>query len=439
MIARLYLVWRALVVPGIGVAYVMPAALGAGVILLASGHDAAGRFLARRFVAMIERLGPTFIKVGQVVGTRRDFVPAALCEALDSLADSAAPMSPHDVRAALQDLYGQDLGPFEAIASTPLASGSVACVLVGTLRDGRAVAVKLQRPGIRRVMASDLAIVRAIGVGMAWLPPFRGMPVREIVGYVCDAVYAQLDFERETHDLSRLRANLASVPRVWVPAVEHDATRPGAIVMELIPDLDAGAAAKASSIAQKHYAAKTLAAIYRMLFVDGFVHCDMHRGNVYFAHGQVVILDAGFAVTLEDRIRRLFAEFFLSMSLGDGERCARTVIESAATIRPDADLDGFTRGMVDLVARNAGAPAREFSLIGFATELFVLQRTCGLYAASQIVFPLLSLLVIEGTIRDLDPDIDFQREAQPLLMKGRFDAPHEPWPSTARHQPGLVN
>ena len=211
--------------------------------------------------------------------------------------------------------------------------------------------------------------------------------------------------------------------------------------MEFIPDLDAGAAAAASAVVRARYASQTLAAVYRMLFVEGFVHCDLHRGNLYFTRrGQVVILDAGFTVQLSERIRRLFAEFFLNMSLGNGDRCGRIVIESSSGVRPDADLDGFVRGMADLVARNSGAAARDFSLIGFATDSFALQRDHGLHAASEIVFPLLSLLVIEGTIRDLDPGIDFQQEAQPPLVKALFDAPREGSPVSSRpreHRAGI--
>jgi ubiquinone biosynthesis protein len=412
----------------------MPAVLAAAVVLAVRGRAAAGRLLARRLVALIQRLGATFVKCGQLVGTRRDFVPAVFCRELDVLADSVRPMSATEAREALVGVYGGDLAPFAAVDEAPVASGSVACVLRGTLCDGRDVAIKVRRPGIGRVMAADLALVQGIGGLVARLPPFRDVPVREIVGYVCDAIYGQLDFVGEAERLGRLHANLATVPRVWVPSLERDASRDEAIVMQFVPHLDANVSATATEAMRKRYAATALAAVYRMLFVDGFVHCDLHRGNLYFTRtGDVVVLDGGFAVQLSDRLRRLFAEFFLNMSLGDGERCARLVVESATAVRPDADLEGFVRAMGDLVRRNSGAAAKAFSLIRFVREMFALQRSFGLYAASEIVFPLLSLLVIEGTIRDLDPDIDFQQEARPVLVKALFRASQEPsWASGAR-------
>lgn len=428
--AQLHLVGRAAIVLATCAAYLVPACLAAGVVRVTRGRDAAGRLLARR-------LGPTFVKMGQIVGTRRDLIPAVLCEELDSLAESVEPMSSKDAAEALAGVYGADLEPFNAIDEVAFASGSVACVFRGTLRDGREVAVKLQRPAIHGVMAADLALVRAIGGLLARLPAFRDVPVREIVAYVCEAIYAQLDFVREAENLSRLRANLAAVPRVWVPSLNRDATRDTAIVMQFIPHLDVNVAATATEVMRKRYAATALAAVYQMLFIDGFVHCDLHRGNLYFTRtGQVVVLDAGFTVQLSERIRRLFAEFFFNMTVGNGERCGQIVIESSAGARPDVDLDGFTRGMADLVTRNSGAAAKDFSLIGFTREMFSLQRRFGLYAASEIVFPLLSLLVIEGAIRDLDPDVDFQQEAHPVLLKAVFDASPQgsSLSSTHRHQ-----
>jgi ubiquinone biosynthesis protein len=183
-------------------------------------------------------------------------------------------------------------------------------------------------------------------------------------------------------------------------------------------------AAGSPAVTRRRFAASGLAAMYQMLFVDGFVHCDMHPGNLYFTSGaQVVVLDAGFSVQLTERLRRLFAEFFMNMSIGRGRRAAEVVLESSARLDPDADVEGFTVRMADLVERSHGVPAREFSLIGFATEMFDLQRRYGVHAAAELIFPLLSLLVIEGTIRDLDPGMDFQQAARPQLMLGLFGTP----------------
>ncbi|HEX2317143.1 MAG TPA: AarF/UbiB family protein [Thermomonospora sp.] len=412
---------RAVRVAATIVAITVPALAVALVRRVTHGRGAGRRYLYRRLTRLLTVLGPTFVKAGQVLGTRRDVLPAALCDELSLLQDSVEPLPPARTRRALAEAYGPAGHPFAEIDERAVASGSVACVHAAALPSGRRVAVKLRRPDIERPMRQDLALMRAGARVAARVPPFRGMPVTEVVDSMCAAVLGQLDFAREADSLVRLRDTLATVPRVWVPRVHAEESRPRCIVMDFIPDLDVGTAAQCPPAMRRRFAESALTAVYHMLFVTGFVHCDLHPGNLYFTRGgQVVVLDAGFSVQLSDRLRRLFAEFFLNMATGRGRRCAEIVIESAAGHRPDADLEGFTVRMAALVERSHGLPAVEFSLIAFAAEMFDLQRRFGIHAAAELVFPLLSLLVIEGTIRDLDPAIDFQETAKPVLNRGLF-------------------
>jgi ubiquinone biosynthesis protein len=415
------LIRRAVTVAALSGWYLASATVIAGALAIVGRRPAAKRHLARRLVALLEALGPAFIKGGQVLGTRRDILPQVLFDELSALVDSVKPLPVTEARSALASAYGATLDTVFATRDLdPIAGGSVACVYRGRLHDGREVAIKVRRPAIARVMAADLALATGLGQLVARLPLLRGTPVQEVIGHLCDAVGAQLDFAREADNLKRLRRNLSSVPRVWVPELEDDAVREGVVVMEFIRGLDMTVARRSSPAARKRFAAGTLAAMYHMLFIDGFVHCDLHPGNLYFTdHGQVVVLDAGFSVQLSDRMRRLFAEFFFNMALGQGTRCAEIVVESA-TVKSTANVEGFTCEMARLVERSSGLPARDFSLIAFAAEMFDLQRRFGLHAAAELIFPLLSLLVIEGTVRDLDPDVDFQEAARPILVRGIF-------------------
>ncbi|HEV2887532.1 MAG TPA: AarF/UbiB family protein [Jatrophihabitans sp.] len=403
-------------------AWVPPTALaGLGLVLL-KGRAAAARHVWRQLTILLERLGPAFVKAGQVVATRRDLLPGVACDQLSALQESSSPMSTTQARRALENAFGTRLDEiFERVDFGAVATGSVACVYRARLSTGGDVALKLRRPGIETSMALDLRLIRAGASWVAKLPPMRGIPVIPVVEHACAAVFGQLDFDREAESLCLLRENLATVPRVWVPKVRKDLSVRSCIVMEFLDGLELDVAQRCSVATRRRFAASALTAIYHMLFVDGFVHCDMHPGNLYFTEsGHVVVLDAGFSVRLTDRLRRLFADFFLNMALGQGIRCAQIVIESAEEAGPGADIDGFTVRMADLVERNHRVPAKEFSLMRFATEMFDLQRRHGVHAAPELIFPLLSLLVIEGTIRDLDPDVDFQEVARPMLMQGTF-------------------
>jgi ubiquinone biosynthesis protein len=415
---------RAVVIAG-HLAVAAPAALvGTAAVRVRRGRAAAGRYLARYATRSVVRLGPTFVKAGQVLATRRDVLPAVLCDELSTLHDSMPSLATGAARAALVRAYGAGVDDvFQHIDPEPIASGSIACVYRAVLSSGAEVAVKLRRPGIAARMAADLALVRHGAGLLARLKMFRGVPVRELTDQLCDSVLGQLDFERESAGLDLLRTNLSGVPRVRVPALLRAVSRDTSIVMEYLPDLRVDTAAGCPVVLRRAFAAAAMTVIYQMLFVDGFVHCDLHPGNLYFTRsGEVVVLDAGFSVQLTDRIRRAFADFFLNMSIGRGRRCAQVVIDSSLGLSESADVESFTAGLADLVRRSSGAAARDFSLMAFATELFDLQRTYGVCAAPEFVFPLLALLVIEGTIRDLDPDIDFQAVARPVLTRAVFGA-----------------
>jgi ubiquinone biosynthesis protein len=398
------------------------AATSSVLVTVVKGHAAGEHHTWRRIAQLLHLLGPAFVKVGQVVATRRDLLTKTACDELSTLQDRVSPLNAAETRRALRVAYGPHVNDlFEHIDDTPVASGSVACVYRARLSSGAEVALKLRRPGIDQQMALDLRLISAVSRLAARLPLFRGLPVITVVNHACDAVCGQLDFERESDNLRMLRANLAAVPRIWVPKIYPDLCVPRCIAMEFIHDLELDAADRCTAAARRRFAASALTAIYHMLFVDGFVHCDMHPGNLYFTeNGHVVVLDAGFSVQLSDRLRRLFADFFLNMSLGQGLRCAQIVIESAAALDPRADIDGFTTRMAYLVDQNHGLSARDFSLMKFAAGMFDLQRNHGVHAAPELIFPLLSLLVIEGTIRELDPEVDFQLLARPLLMEGKF-------------------
>jgi ubiquinone biosynthesis protein len=414
--------YRAAQVIGTTTWVIVPAFVRAGWLAGTGRREAARRHLYERMRDLLIRLGPTFVKAGQVLGTRRDVLPPELCDVLSMLQDDVPALDEQGTARALLEAYGEDAAAvFASFDRTPVASGSVASVYRARLHDGTSVAVKLRRPGIERLMRLDLALMSSGSKVAARLPVLADLPVVRVVRQMSDAVLGQLDFAREAENLIRLRANLAGVPRVQVPKVHAAASRPRSIVMDFIEGLDVETPRHCPPVLRRRFAASGLTAVYHMLFVDGFVHCDMHPGNLYFTRGsQIVVLDAGFSVQLSPRLKRLFAEFFMNMSIGRGKRCAEIVIESSEGLAARADVPGFLERMADLVKRSHGLPAKDFSLIAFAAEMFDLQRSHGVQAAPELIFPLLSLLVVEGTVRDLDPELDFQQTAKPVLVQGLF-------------------
>jgi len=376
--------------------------------------------LAAAATRTVERLGPTYVKLGQLLATRTDLVPPAATRVLRRLFDGVRPpASGGAVPVALRAALDGDL--------RLVAAGSVACVYRGRLATGEQVAVKVRRPGIARTVEADLAILSGLARAGARLPAFRGAPIREITDQLGAAVRQQLDLGREATATRRLRASLAGIPGVRVPRVFDEWSGDDVLVLEFVPGLPrwhrTGGPAPATD-RSRAAAVSALRAVFHMIFVDGFVHCDLHPGNLHLLDTGVVIVDAGFAHQLTPEARRAFAAFFHGMAGGDGPRCADILLGTAVRADPAADHSAFRAEIAALVARATRRRAADFDLVDFAYRLFAAQRAHGFYADAQFVFPILALIVMEGTIRTWAPDVDFQAEALPYVLRALADTAH---------------
>ncbi|MCP2335932.1 ABC1 kinase family protein [Actinomadura rupiterrae] len=367
---------------------------------------------------LLERLGGTFIKVGQILATRVDLVGETLADGLARLHDDVRPMRPdaaaRAVRAAPAELAP---GLARAIVDPPVASGSIACVYRVETPLG-VVAAKVRRPDVGLAMAADLAFMRRCARLAGMLPPLRRIPLAEMVEQVGACVMRQQDFAAEASNLRFLRERLAGRDGLLVPGVLDERCGPGIIAMEFIDGLDRETPDRLPAPVREAAVGRLVHAVYELLFLHGFVHVDLHQGNAYFlADGRVVLLDAGLCFQLGDVARDRFTRFFAGMVTGDGNGCADVLLSTVRSAAPDADLAAFRAAVADLVVRNARRLARDFNLSAFCIELFNIQRRHRLVADPEFVFPMLSLLTLEGTVRRHHPDMDFQVEAAPYAMQ----------------------
>jgi ubiquinone biosynthesis protein len=372
----------------------------------------------------IHRLGATFIKFAQLLSTRVDVLPESLCVQLSVLHDDVPAIKPRRARQLVARRLGADLHAiFTEFESTPVASGSIACVYRATLADGAVVAVKLRRPGVEKVLGADLTLMRGVAWIMSKLPAFRSLPVREMIDQLGGAIAAQLDFGREAGAAAALAENLRDIEGVVVPRIRDDLTGPdqarvGILAMEFIPDLVRRYPAEFAPRARELVISRTLDAVFKMLFQDGLVHNDLHPGNLYFRpDGTIVMVDAGFVTTLSENARWHFTDFFYAMAIANDTRCAENLM--ATGTKPEKfDEVGFRRELGELVRANSGAHTKDFNLLEFATTLFDIQRRYELYGDPEFVFPLLSMLVVEGAIKEFAPETDFQSRAIPYVLAG---------------------
>jgi ubiquinone biosynthesis protein len=383
--------------------------VAAGALRLAVRREPAARSLART----LERLGPTYVKLGQLLATRRDLLSAETVTHLERLQDRLEP-APFALPRLFREELGVELGDaFASLDPEPVASASIACVYRGVLRDGTEVAVKARRPDVARRIELDLRLIRAGARIAARLPGLRGLPVLEALDEFGASLRRQVDMGLEAAANRRLRAALAQEPDVLLPALVERYCSESLLTMELLP-VDGGR----RDPSRRPALLAALRALYRMIFLEGFVHSDLHGANLFLLpDGRAAMVDFGFTAELTTEVRLRFAEFFLAMAMNDGARCTRITLDTAARVPAELDRRRLEAEVSALVAQAAGAAVDDFRVADFVLGLFEIQRRHRIVGTSAFTMAIVSLLVFEGMAKEVAGDLDFGREAVPFVLR----------------------
>lgn len=372
--------------------------------------------LERSLGRLCESLGGAFPKAGQILSTRADLVPEKSRESLCELQDNVTPLSEQSTKAMLAKS-----GVGNALCSIdlhPVASATVAQVhKANRSDDGRTVVVKVIRPRVKTRLVADCRIIRCLGRLMAKLPGMSSIPVNEALAEASNVLVHQTDFRLEARNHLRLQRLFANSNGVLIPRLHEELCTDNALVMDFIPGMKKISDPSLSESKAKEAITIGVRALFKMIFEDGFIHCDLHPGNVLVApDGRLVILDAGFMVKLADEVRRSFAHFFLAIALRDGSTAATIVRKTAQRLPADLNTTAFDQDISELIHRFGGLNARDFQITQFVGELFAIMRLHRIHGTSQFTLIILSLLVYEGVTKQRSPDLDFQQEAIPFVM-----------------------
>ena len=372
-----------------------------------------------RLAVVLERLGPTFVKLGQMAALRPDYVPEPYTEALSRLHDRAEPFSPAQARAVVEDELGAPVERLFAEFSTePFAAASLSQVHHAVTLDGRAVAVKVQRPGIAEQMTRDLTLLALLARRLERRRPealaFR--PTQAVAEFA-EYTRRELDFRKEARTSERVRELFAAHPSVLVPAVDWERTTGRVLTTDFVDGRAPAAAAELRGAGLDPDAVLRVGAeaVFRQIFEFGLFHADPHPGNLLLLPGdRVAFLDFGMFGRLGVRQRRAMAVVLQGMITGDHAAAADQLLRLASR-RPAADPEGFREAAADAVEEWLVAEGRAGSIAS------LLLRQLALGARSGIVFPrdllLLAraLLVLEGTARVVVPDVGLTELARPLM------------------------
>lgn len=381
-----------------------------------------GLVVGEELARLAEALGPTYIKIGQILSARPDLLPPNLVAGLVRLQREVAPFDTGLVPALIANGLGRSFDDlFSHFDEVPVGSASIAQVHRATLHDSREVAVKVRRPGIVARVDADFRLLRAIARGLERLPPLAGLPFTALVAELEGPIRRQLDFSLEARANQRLRASLEFTERVRMPAVLPEYSSESVLVLEFVPDLVPITAAHLAPADGRTLAVAGLRALYRMIFIDGFVHADLHPGNVFVGPaGEVILLDTGLWAELDDDDLQDFVDFFFGLVNNRPDECGRVVHDTALFRAPDFDRARFDSAMVELIGRHSAKKSREFEVTAFAAQLLDLQRRAGLHGSTKFILTILAMVVYDGICKSLHPECDFQAEARGYLIRARY-------------------
>ncbi|HEX2188615.1 MAG TPA: AarF/UbiB family protein [Longimicrobiaceae bacterium] len=358
----------------------------------------------------LEALGPTYVKLGQLLSTRADLLPEPYVEALTRLQDDVAPFPYAEVERIVTTELGVRMSrAFGDFDPEPLAAASLGQVHRARLRDGTEVAVKVQRPGIREQIVDDLDALEDIAEFLdRHTEAGKRYGTVDLLAEFRRTLFAELDYRSEAQNLTTLGANLRGFGRIVVPGAVADYSTSRVLTMGYVPgkkvtdlgplarmELDGGALAD-----------ELFRAYLKQILVDGFFHADPHPGNVFVTpDGRIALIDVGMVGRVAPEMQERLLKLLLSVSEGRGEEAADTALRIGTT-RTGMDEARFTREVTGLVSRMQGATAREIQVGRIVMEMTRAAAQNGVLLPAELSTLGKTLFALDQVGRTLDPDFD---------------------------------
>ena len=377
-----------------------------------------------RIRAVLEELGPLFVKFGQLLSTRRDLLADDIAEELAKLQDHVPPFPGTEARAIVEKAFGRRIDEiFSAFDLEPLASASIAQVHTAVLSDGREVIVKVVRPNLRPTIEQDIALMYIIA-DLAERYWSRGKQLRPtlVVAEFEKTILDELDMLREAANASQLRRNFVDSEAMYVPEVHWDYTRRNVLVMERIRGLGIAdvEGLRAAGVDLEHLAEKGVELFFTQIFRDHFFHADVHPGNLFVMPGEAggaprfAPVDFGIMGSLSEFDQRYLADNFSAFLNRDYRRVAELHVESG-WVPAETRVDEFEFAIRAVCEPIFDRPMKDISVGNLLLRLFQTAQRFHMEILPQLLLLQKTLVNVEGIGRQLYPNLDLWRAARPAL------------------------
>ena len=383
-----------------------------------------------RFVALsteerirlaLEDLGPTFVKLGQVMATRPDLVPMSLIAELRKLQDKVKPFDTEGIRRLVEEELGRPLEEmFAEFDPQPLAAASIAQVHRAVLKDGRKVVLKIQRPNLEETIEKDMAILGWLAeLAEERIPELRRYHPTGLVSEFRISIGKEIDFETEAYHIRRFAANFEQDPDIYVPAVIDDLTTTRILCEEFVdgmplnhPELHGRADIDLKLVAQKG-----IRVIIEQTLIHGFFHADPHPGNIFVLSGnRVCFIDYGMMGILDqERIDEILS-FLVGILTRDLDKLIR-LFTKLELIDESTDVRALRREIDDLIARFQTVELAKLDVGRFLNSVFDVITRHDVRIPSDLLLVGKALATIEGVGRDIYPELNALEEIRPIVLK----------------------
>jgi predicted unusual protein kinase regulating ubiquinone biosynthesis (AarF/ABC1/UbiB family) len=358
----------------------------------------------------LEKMGPTFIKLAQLLSTRADLLPQPYLDALARLQDNVGPFSYEEVEQIVQDELGVRISKaFEEFEQTPMAAASLGQVHAATMRDGRAVVVKVQRPGIRETIVKDLEVLNDIAAFMdSHTEMGKRYEFQGILGELRKSLLRELDYRQEARNLSIFAENLKDFGVIVVPLPVEGFTTSRVLTMDFVKGKKITSLSPLGWIDIDGYmlAEQLFRAYLKQILVDGFFHADPHPGNVFLTEDRrIALIDLGMVGRIAPATQENILQLLLGISEGRGDAVAEMTIKMGEP-KTDFDEQKFTRQVSDLVTQHRDADMQNIDSGRIVLEIQRIAGETGFRLPPDFTLIAKALLNLDQVVHTLDPSFD---------------------------------
>ncbi|MEM9540458.1 MAG: AarF/ABC1/UbiB kinase family protein [Cyanobacteria bacterium P01_E01_bin.42] len=378
---------------------------------------------------ILVELGPVYVKLGQLLSTRPDLLPPKYIQSLTALQAKVPTVSWSLIEGTIRQELRQPIEEvFVKIDKQPVAAGSIAQIHRATLKDGREVAMKVQRPGIDRIVSQDVDLINAVAELISVTEFGKSYDIITLADEFTKALKAELDFTKEANYTEQLRENLAksrwvNSQELTIPKIYRDLTTQKLLVLEWLngkPILDARIVpsdreSQGEKKRRQQIATLLFRAFFQQMFIDGFFHADPHPGNIfYLSSDRVALIDCGTIGRLDPRTQRILVEMLLAIVDLDAKRCSQLTLELSETTQP-TDLIRLERDYEKMLRKyyNLSLSTINFSEVFY--EILSITRKNKIKIPGNMGLYVKSLANLEGVARGFYPEINLLEEFKPLM------------------------